>query len=171
MKTDNVQPPAALALAKENIPYRLFRHEGPIRSLEQAAAERNQRPDQVVRSIVFRVAKASYLMVLIAGNRQVSWPTLRRHLGQSRLTLATEDEVRKLTGCERGGVGPLGLPTPMRVIVDESVFVNEEISMGSGIRGIAVILSSADLRRALGDVELGSFAEVQTAAPAVETRE
>ncbi len=162
MKNHNSLPPAALALAQENIPYQLFQHDGPIRSLEQAARERNQQPDQVVRSIVFRVAKGSYLMVLIAGNRQVAWTTLRRHLGQSRLTLATEDEVRKVTGSERGGVGPLGLPTPMRIIVDESVFANDEISLGSGVRGTAVILSSEDLRRALGDFEIGSFAEVQT---------
>ncbi len=168
MKTDNGLPPAAIVLAQLEIPYRLFQHNGPVKSLEQAASERNQQPDQVVRSIVFRVAKQSYLMVLIAGNRQVSWTTLRKHLGQSRLTLATEDEVRNMTGSERGGVGPLGLPRPMRVIVDESVFVHPEISLGSGVRGTAVILSSVDLRRALGDAEIGSFAEVQTTGPALE---
>ncbi len=171
MKMDNELPPAALALAQANIPYRLFHHEGPIRSLEQAASERNQQPDQVVRSIVFRVAKESYLMVLVAGNRQVDWTILRRHLGQSRLTLATEDEVRKTTGSERGGVGPLGLPKPMRIIVDESVFANDEISLGSGVRGTAVILSSVDLRRALGDVEIGQFAETQAFKTPVEEAE
>ncbi len=171
MKTDNGLPPAAYALDQQNIPYRLFHHEGPVRNLEQAASERNQQPDQVVRSIVFRVAKQSYLMVLVAGNRQVDWTTLRRHLKQSRLTLATEDEVRKMTGSERGGVGPLGLPSPMRIIADESVFANDEISLGSGIRGTAVILSSADLRRVLGDIEIGPFAETQAFKTPVEETE
>jgi prolyl-tRNA editing enzyme YbaK/EbsC (Cys-tRNA(Pro) deacylase) len=83
-------PPVAQALDRLNIPYRLFIHAGPIHSLEQAARERQQQPDQVIRSIVFRVGQDEFLMVLIAGDRQIAWPALRRYLSQSRLTLATE---------------------------------------------------------------------------------
>jgi Cys-tRNA(Pro)/Cys-tRNA(Cys) deacylase len=151
-------PPVALALDQLHVPYRLFVHPGPIHSLEQAARERGHQPDQVVRSIVFRVGKDEFVMVLIAGERQVAWPTLRKYLGQSRLTMATEAEVKAATGYERGAVAPFGLPRPMRILVDESVFVYDEISLGSGVRGTAVMLSSEDLRRALGEVEVGSFA-------------
>lgn len=151
-------PPIAHALDQLNIPYRLFRHSGPVHSLEQAARERAQSPDQVVRSIVFRAAKDSYVMVLIAGDRQVSWPVLRRYLGQSRLTMASEAEVLRATGYERGAVAPFGLPRPMRILVDDSVFAHEEISLGSGVRGTAIVMSSVDLKRAMGDVEFGQFA-------------
>lgn len=153
------QTPVTLALAAKGVPFRLFRHPGPIRSLEQAAQERNQQPDQVVRSILFRVAKDEYVMVLIAGARQVSWPALRRRLGQSRLTMASEAEVLAATGYERGAVSPLGLLAPMRVLVDESVLRPPEVSLGSGARGLTVILRSEDLRRALSDAEVGSFGE------------
>ena len=147
-------PPVARALDELHIPYRLFVHAGPIHSLEQAARERNQQPDQVIRSIVFRVGKDEFVMVLMAGDRQISWPLLRRYLGQSRLTMATEAEVRSATGYERGAVAPFGLPQPMRILADESVFVPDEVSLGSGVRGTAVIMTSLDLRRALGNVEL-----------------
>jgi Cys-tRNA(Pro) deacylase len=152
-------PPVARALDKLQIPYRLFAHAGPVRSLEQAARERNQLPDQVIRSIVFRVGKDEFLMVLMAGDRQISWPVLRRYLGQSRLTLATEVEVRSVTGYERGAVAPFGLPQPLRLLVDESVFVHDEVSLGSGVRGTAVIMTSSDLRRALGNVEIVKLGE------------
>jgi prolyl-tRNA editing enzyme YbaK/EbsC (Cys-tRNA(Pro) deacylase) len=79
---------------------------------------------------------------------------LRRYLGQSRLTLATEDEVRAVTNYERGAVAPFGLPQPMRILADESIFTHEEVSLGSGVRGTAVIIASSDLRRALGGVEV-----------------
>ena len=151
-------PPVAHALDQLNIPYHLFRHSGPVHSLEQAARERAQSPDQVVRSIVFRAAKDDYVMVLIAGDRQVSWPTLRRHLGQSRLTMASEAEVLTATGYGRGAVAPFGLPRPMRILVDDGVFIPEQISLGSGVRGTAIVMSSVDLKRALGDVEFGQFA-------------
>ena len=146
-------PPVARALDELHVPYRLFVHASPVHSLEQAARERHQLPDQVIRSIVFRVSQDDFLMVLIAGDRQIAWPALRRYLGQSRLTLATEDEVRSVTGYERGAVAPFGLPQPLRILVDESVFTHEEVSLGSGVRGTAVIMTSFDLRRALGEVE------------------
>ncbi len=158
-------PPVALALDQLHVPYRLFTHPGPIHSLEQAARERahalarGHQPDQVVRSIVFRVGKDEFVMVLIAGERQVAWPTLRKYLGQSRLTMATEAEVKAATGYERGAVAPFGLPRPMRILVDHSVFRYAEISLGSGVRGTAVMMSSEDLRRALGEVEVGSFGD------------
>lgn len=155
------RPPVAQALAAQGIPHRVFRHPGPVKSLEQAARERGQSPDQVVRSLLFRLGGAEarpYVMVLVAGPAQVAWPKLRRYLGQSRLTLATPDEVLSVTGYEIGAVAPFGLPQPVRVLVDESVLVPSEVSIGSGERGVTVILASADLCRALSDCEVGQFA-------------
>ncbi len=145
--------PVGRALRDTGIPFREFHHPGPVNSLEQAAEERGQRPEQVVRSILFRLAQDEYLMVLVAGPRQVDWKALRKTVGQSRLTMASADEVRQVTGYEIGAVAPFGLPRPIRVLLDESVTREEELSIGSGVRGATVILSSADLLRALGDVE------------------
>jgi Cys-tRNA(Pro) deacylase len=150
--------PVTRALAALGIEHRLFRHPGPVTTLEQAAAERGQRPEQVVRSIVFRVGDGEFVMVLLAGRRQVSWRELRRYLGQSRLTTATEAELLQATGYTVGAVSPFGLPRPMRVLVDKSVLAPEEISLGSGERGATVILKSQDLRRGLPHAEVGPFA-------------
>lgn len=149
--------PVTDALDALGIPYRTFQHPGPVDSLEQAAAERGQRPEQVVRSIVFRV-KEDYVMVLVNGARQVAWPVLRKHLGQSRITMASEAELLESTGYVIGAVSPFGLPRPMRVLVDAKVYDEQEISIGSGVRGTTVILASADLRRALPEAATGTFA-------------
>lgn len=74
--------------------------------MEQAARERGQRPEQVVRSILFRTGKDEYLLALVAGAAQISWKALRAYLGQSRLTMAKEDEVLRVTGYPIGAVGP-----------------------------------------------------------------
>ncbi len=146
--------PVSQALAAQGIPHQLFWHEKPVHSLEQAAAERGQRPEQVVRGILFRVAEAAYVMVLIAGPRQIPWPALRRALGQNRLTLATREEVLRVTGYEIGAVAPLGLPQPLRVLIEAGVLAEQEISLGSGVRGVAVVMDSADLRQALNQAEI-----------------
>ena len=149
--------PVTRALEALAIPHRVFRHSGPVFSLEQAAAERQQRPEQVVRSIVFRAGQGDYVMVLVAGASQVAWRDLRRYLGQSRLTTASEAELLDATGYAIGAVSPFGLPGPMRILLDDSVLAQDEISLGSGERGVTVIMSSADLRRALPQAETGRF--------------
>jgi len=153
------QPPVSLALEKLGIPHSIFRHENPVTSLEQAASERGQKPGQVVRSILFRVGEGEFIMVLVAGPAQISWKILRRHLGQSRLTMATEEEVLEITGYRVGTVGPFGLPRPLKVLIDVSVLKEEEISIGSGMRNTAVILKSADLHRALEGSEIVTLTE------------
>jgi Cys-tRNA(Pro)/Cys-tRNA(Cys) deacylase len=151
------QPPVAQALAALHIPHTVFTHDGPVNSLEQAAAERGQQPDQVVRSLLFRLGEGDYAMVLMAGPAQVSWKTLRQHFGQSRLTTASEEEVLAVTGYTRGAVAPFGLRQPVRVLIDSGVLAQEMISLGSGVRGTAIILATADLQRALPDAEIGDF--------------
>ena len=61
------------------MPHRTFQHAGPVESLEQAAQERSQRPEQVIRSIVFRLSEDTFLMVLMPGPGQVPWKALRRY--------------------------------------------------------------------------------------------
>ena len=141
--------PVSDALSKLNIPHRIFRHPGPVRSLEQAAEERGQRPEQVVRSLLFRISAQQFVMILIAGSQQVDWRALRNHLDESRLTTASRDEVLQITGYELGAVAPFGLPQPVPVLVDESVLAPDELSIGSGIRGVTIILKRDDLLRAL----------------------
>ena len=143
-------PPVAAALAAQGILHRVFRHSGPVYSLEQAAAERGQAPSQVVRSILFRLEEGQYALVLVAGPGQVAWPALRRHFNRSRLSMAAPEEVLAVTGYVTGAVGPFGLRTPVPVLVDASVAAQEEVSLGSGERNTAVILRVADLLRALG---------------------
>ena len=150
-------PPVSLALIELRIPHRVFVHPGPVSSLEQAAAERGQQPEQVVRSLLFRLEEGRYLMVLAAGPAQISWAVLRAHLGVKRLTTADRDEVVTVTGYPIGAVAPFGLPAPMPILVDTSVTEQAEVSIGSGVRGTAVILATADLLAGLPAAQIVSL--------------
>jgi Cys-tRNA(Pro)/Cys-tRNA(Cys) deacylase len=149
--------PAARALDLLGISYRLFEHARPPESLEEAARQRGQAPEQVIRSILFRLAEGQFVMVLMAGPGQISWKRLRERLGVTRISMASEAEVLEATGYVRGAVTPLGLPHPIRILADDSVFRSAEISIGSGVRGVAIILKPTDLQSALGQFEIGKF--------------
>ncbi len=143
--------PASLALTALHIPHREFTHAGEVTSLEQAARERGQTPEQVIRSLLFRVTEGEYVLALVAGPGQISWPALRQHLGQSRLTMAKPEEVLAVTGFAIGAVGPFGVRTPLRVLVDQGVLAQEEVSIGSGVRGTTIFIRVEDLLAALGE--------------------
>ena len=151
--------PVTQELDQKHIPYRVFQHPGQVHSLEQAARERGQRPEQVIRSLLFRLPGDEFIMVLVAGPAQLSWAKLREFLSTNRMTMATPEEVDRLTGYPTGAVSPFGLPRPLRILMDQGALLEDEISIGSGIRNTTIILSKMDLLQALPGVEIGNFIE------------
>jgi len=151
------KPPASLALDALGIEHRVFLHEKPVSSFEEAAAHRNQRPGQIVRSILFQIRLDEYLMVLVAGPDQIDWKKLRQFVKRSRIRMATEEEVLEVTGYRIGTVSPFGLKNQARVLIDASVLKEEEVSVGSGVRNMAIIMKSVDLRKALAESEVVSL--------------
>ena len=97
-------------------------------------------------------------MVLVAGERQVSWQALRHHLGTSRISMATKVEVLEVTGYHLGAVSPFGTKQALRILIDRGALQEEEISIGSGVRHTTVIMQQKDFLRALEPVEIGDFA-------------
>jgi Cys-tRNA(Pro)/Cys-tRNA(Cys) deacylase len=153
------KPPASVALDQLGIPHRLFTHGTPVSSFEEAAFARGQRPEQIVRSILFQIRDGEFLMVLMAGPGQIDWKKLRQLVKRSRIRMATEEEVLEVTGYRIGTVSPFGLRTQVKVKMDASVLREEEISIGSGIRNVAIIIKSSDVQKALGDAEIVELAE------------
>lgn len=153
------KPPASIALDSLGIPHRVFRHEQPVTSFEEAASARNQRPEQIVRSILFQVRQGEFVMVLMAGRDQVDWRKLRQLVKRSRVRMATEEEVLEVTGYRIGTVSPFGVRNQARVLLDASVLREEEVSLGSGVRNVAIIMKSEDVHKALGEVEIVELGE------------
>ena len=144
------------ALDALEVKYVLHLHDNTVRSLEQAAEERNLLPSQIIRSLLFRLAQNSYVMVLVAGPDQISWPKLRRFLDVSLMTMATPEQVREVTGYEPGAVSPYGLPRALRILADQRIREHEVLSIGAGIRNAGIILNRKDLLRTL-DIEIGDW--------------
>ncbi|MQC26289.1 MAG: hypothetical protein DWG76_02415 [Chloroflexi bacterium] len=149
--------PAINYLEQLGIPFRIFVHQGAVHSLEQAAEERGQQPDQVVRSLLFRLSEAEFVLVLVAGPEQIPWKTLRRQFGQRRLTLASADEVLSQTGYRIGAVSPFGLSSPIPIYIESNLLKLSEISTGSGRPGTAIMLRSTDLPAALPEAQIISL--------------
>jgi prolyl-tRNA synthetase len=125
--------------------------------LEQAALEREEQPEQVIRSLLFHLSDQEYVMVLMPGPGQVPWKALRRFLKQSRVTMANEDELQAVAGCQPGSVNPISLNQPVKILIEQTILLMDEISIGSCIRGTAIILKPNDLLKALDHYEIVDF--------------
>jgi Cys-tRNA(Pro)/Cys-tRNA(Cys) deacylase len=148
------ESPAIRHLRASGVDFSIFIHTGPVYTLEQAAQERGQSSDQVIRSILFRLAQNDYAMAIMPGPKQISWKILRAYFKQRRLTLADENEVLTITGYEIGTVNPFGLPRAMPILIDRNVLEKSALSIGSGIRGVALIMTPLELLKAMPPYEI-----------------
>jgi prolyl-tRNA editing enzyme YbaK/EbsC (Cys-tRNA(Pro) deacylase) len=141
--------PVTTALDAWGVSYRLHLHQGPISSVEQAARERGLIPEQIIRSLLFRLENGEFVLVLMPGPGKVSWPKLRRRLGVTRLTTAAAEIVQSITGYPPGSVSPYGLPSTVRLLADLRLLRHTTVSIGAGIPDAGVILRTEDLLRTL----------------------
>ena len=119
---------------------RIIEH-GHVTSVEEAAESAGVQPCDVVKTLVVRRGPDDYVLVLVPGDRSLAWPKLRSLLGVNRLSLPDADEAKAATGYERGTITPLGVDLP--VIADSSIR-GRQITLGSGVRNVALGLSADD---------------------------
>ncbi len=74
------------------------------------------------------------LCVLLATHRLNTNHTVRKKMGARKVSFASADETRALTGMEIGGVTPLCLPAGLQVWIDAAVMDCEYVVLGGGNR-------------------------------------
>ena len=141
------EPRATAAIEAAGIDFEVRRH-GKVSSLAEAAAARGVEPRDVVKSLVVRRGDGDYLFVLVGGDREISWPKLRAHLGVSRLSMPPAAEALAATGYERGTITPFGSTNPWPVIADADL-VGRRVSLGAGAHGVAFLVDADEAFRVL----------------------
>lgn len=135
------------ALEASGVEHTIARY-GRARSLVESAALRGLEPRDIIKTLVVRRGSGDYVFVLVPGDREISWPKLRSHLGVNRLSMPPAERAFEATGYERGTITPFGSTTAWPVIADATV-VGRMISMGAGEHGVGATLAADDLVRVL----------------------
>ncbi len=116
-------------------------------SLEEAAALLGVPPADIVKTLVVQHGDA-FVLVLVPGDRQISWPLLRTALGVNRARMPDADAAFAATGHERGTITPLGTTSALPVVADASV-LGRRIALGAGEHGWSVWVDADALVTAL----------------------
>ncbi len=76
--------------------------------------------------------------VVLATTRLDVNKAVRKRLAARRVSFASADETREVTGMELGGVTPLALPVDLPVWIDERVMSADYIILGGGDRSTKI---------------------------------
>ena len=104
-----------------------------------------------------RRGEDDFLLVLVPGDRGISWPKLRALLGVSRMSMPDAETARAATGYQRGTITPFGALGDWPVVADERITAMDAVSIGGGAHGVAFTLSGPDLISALGSLPARSL--------------
>ena len=130
---------------------------GRVISLEEAAAARGVRPEDIVKTLVVRRGEGDFLFVLVPGDRRFSWPKLRALLGSNRVSMPDAEVAREVTGYERGTITPFGATHAWPVVADASI-AGRVVSLGAGAHGVALTADADDIVRVL-EAELADISD------------
>jgi prolyl-tRNA editing enzyme YbaK/EbsC (Cys-tRNA(Pro) deacylase) len=98
---------------------------------------------------VVRRGEDDFLLVLVPGDRGISWPKLRTLLGVSRMSMPDAATAKEATGYERGTITPFGSVRAWPVIADERL-AGRAVTLGAGEHDLAVGVDADAVIGALG---------------------
>ena len=81
--------------------------------------------------------------VVLADTRLDVNRTVRKRLGARRVSFASADETRAVTGMEIGGVTPIALPDELEIWVDARIMACEWVILGGGDRSHKIKVAPA----------------------------
>lgn len=85
----------------------------------------------IVKSLAFRGPDDAVVLVLAAGDARVNEDVLTHRLG-GVVRLAEPDVVREATGFAIGGVAPVGLATPVPILMDQVLLRHDRVWAAAG---------------------------------------
>ena len=97
----------------------------------------------VVRS---KTGERKYVLcVLLATQRLNTNHTVRKKMGARKVSFASAEETRELTGMEIGGVTPIALPAELPIWIDAEVMKCDYVVLGGGNRESKIKIDPAAL--------------------------
>ena len=117
--------------------------------------------DKVFKTLVVKGDRQGIALAVIPGCYQLDLKALARLSGDRKVETVALKQVQPLTGYIRGGVTALASKKPYPVFLDEWAQVYERIAISGGMRGLMILLRTADYIKAtsatVGQISLESL--------------
>ena len=101
------------------------------RTALEAASSLGCEVGAIVKSLLFKTDN-SFTLFLVSGDKQASLNKIKKNLIIEDASMATADEVKKITGFTIGGVSPIGHLNKIPIIIDNSLERFENLYAAAG---------------------------------------
>lgn len=137
-------------LDAQKIQYTCWDH-SPVHTSEEAAKIRGTPLESGAKALVLR-SEGKFLMVVIAGDKKMDLKKVKKVISSDRLTLATPEEVLRVTHCVIGSIPPFGNLFSIPVYLDKSLLRNVIINFNAGKHGTSIAMSIEDYQTVVKSV-------------------
>ena len=90
------------------------------RTALEAASSLDCEVGAIVKSLLFK-AENTFILCLVAGDKKASLNKIKKELHIKDVSMASSDEVKKVTGFTIGGVSPIGHLNKIDILIDKSL--------------------------------------------------
>lgn len=104
---------------------------------------------EVIKTLVAQDETKTPFLILMHGDREVSFKELARVRGVKSVTSCEPKTVLRLTGYQVGGVSPFGTRKALKVYLEQSILELDRIFINGGKRGFLVCLKPQQLNSLL----------------------
>lgn len=138
---------AVRILESNNIQFELFEYEFNEDEIDAVSvANKIKAPhDQVFKTLVATGDKTGTVVFVIPGNAELNLKKAATACGNKKIEMIKVKDLLSLTGYIRGGCSPVGMTKKYPTYIEEASQLFEKIYVSSGIRGMQMLLSPADL--------------------------
>lgn len=134
-------------LTEASVKFEVIEHE-PVKTSQDASRVRNAPLKAGIKAIVVKERGAQNFYVAdIPADKKVDFKKLEKIIGCDSLTMASPQEVLEQTGCEVGGVPPLGHKKQLIIYIDHGVFDNDFNEFNAGLTTTSVRINSKALEK------------------------
>ena len=151
--------PVMRILDAAKIPFRMLPHKRIAKTVPLAAAERHVSIDEMVKCILLKDKRGKFALACLSGEAELDVQRVREYVEDcGRLSFASPDEIKTVTGYDMGSVAPFSLNEAIPVVIDDSIGNKEKINISSGDPRLGLELLKDNLFACVGSrARIGSI--------------
>ncbi len=105
--------------------------EHTARTANDAATSLGCKVGAIVKSLLFKAGQ-NFVLCLVSGDKRCSLNKLKKILNEKDVSMASPEEVKKITGYTIGGVSPVGHLIKNKIYIDENLKNFDSIFAAAG---------------------------------------
>lgn len=113
---------------------------------------------KIVKSVLYIINEKEHVLVLIRGDKQINEVKLTHLLDANSVRVATDEELKEITGVGKGSVGPVEVNWADKIIADDTVKDLTNVIVGANKDGFQ--FKNANLNR---DFKVEEFSDLRVA--------